>query len=131
MNGLAERAVQLVKRGLAKLKVGSMETRLARCLMTYRVTVLATTQLDMDNVDRYSVICDHNVEGELINNQQYHASRIVFLMLKIQKARDYCRYDQKARDYCRYDLHIRKRIIRLHSLVYSENISTILLLHIQ
>ena len=29
-NCLAERAVQLVKRGLAKLKVGSMETRLAR-----------------------------------------------------------------------------------------------------
>ena len=42
-NGLAERAVQLVKRGLAKLKDGSMETRLARYLMTYRVTPHSTT----------------------------------------------------------------------------------------
>ena len=41
-NGLAERAVQLVKRGLAKLKDGSMETRLARYLMTYRVTPHST-----------------------------------------------------------------------------------------
>ena len=37
INGIAERAVQFVKRGLAKLKDGSMETRLARYLMTYRV----------------------------------------------------------------------------------------------
>ena len=42
-NGLAERAVQLVKRGLAKLKDGSMETRLARYLMTCRVTPHSTT----------------------------------------------------------------------------------------
>ena len=34
-NGLAERAGQLVKRGLAKLKVGSIETRLARYLPSY------------------------------------------------------------------------------------------------
>ena len=37
INGIAESAVQFVKRGLAKLKDGSMETRLARYLMTYRV----------------------------------------------------------------------------------------------
>ena len=42
-NGLAERAVQLVKRGLAKLKVGPMETRSARYLMTYWVTPYGTT----------------------------------------------------------------------------------------
>ena len=35
--------MQLVKRGLAKLKDGSMETRLARYLMTYRVTPHSTT----------------------------------------------------------------------------------------
>ena len=92
-NGLAEIAVQLVKRGLAKLKVGSMETRLARYLMTYRVTLLITTQLGMDNVDRYSVIFDHNVKGELINNQQYHfvvkhhASGIVYFDDKNTKSK--------------------------------------------
>ena len=37
-NGLAERAVQVVKRGLTKMKDGSVETRLARYLLTYRVT---------------------------------------------------------------------------------------------
>ena len=42
-NGHAERAVQLVKRGLAKLKDGYMETRLARYLMTYLVTPHSTT----------------------------------------------------------------------------------------
>ena len=42
-NDLAERAVQLVKRGMAKLNVGSVETRLARYLMTYRVTPHSTT----------------------------------------------------------------------------------------
>lgn len=42
-NGLAERAVQLVKRGLMKMKDGSMETRLARYLLTYRVTPHSTT----------------------------------------------------------------------------------------
>ena len=34
-NGLAERVVQLLKRGLTKMKDGSIETRLARCLLTY------------------------------------------------------------------------------------------------
>ena len=42
-NGLAERAVQVVKNGLKKLKDGSMDTRLARFLLTYRVTPHATT----------------------------------------------------------------------------------------
>ena len=42
-NGLAERAVQLVKRGLVKLKDGTMETVLSRYLMTYRVTPHSTT----------------------------------------------------------------------------------------
>ena len=42
-NGLAERAVQLVKRGLTKMTDGSMQTRLARYLLTYRVTPHGTT----------------------------------------------------------------------------------------
>ena len=42
-NGLAERAVQTVKRGLKKVKDGTMSTRLAKVLLTYRVTPQSTT----------------------------------------------------------------------------------------
>jgi hypothetical protein len=42
-NGLAERAVQTVKEGIRKQLVGSLETRLSRFLLTYRVTPHSTT----------------------------------------------------------------------------------------
>ena len=42
-NGLAERAVQVVKKGLKKEKEGSMTSRLARVLMAYRTTPQSTT----------------------------------------------------------------------------------------
>ena len=42
-NGLAERAVQTVKAGLRKQIGGSLETRLSRFLLAYRVTPHATT----------------------------------------------------------------------------------------
>ena len=42
-NGLAERAVQIVKKGLKKETVGSMEERLAKLLMAYRTTPQSTT----------------------------------------------------------------------------------------
>ena len=42
-NGLAERAVQTVKRGLRKEKQGSMKTRLAKILMAYRSMPQSTT----------------------------------------------------------------------------------------
>jgi hypothetical protein len=42
-NGLAERAVQTVKAGLSKQESGSLDTRLSRLLLTYRVTPHATT----------------------------------------------------------------------------------------
>ena len=42
-NGLAERAVQTVKAGLRKQTAGSLETRLSRFLLAYRVTPHATT----------------------------------------------------------------------------------------
>ena len=42
-NGLAERAVQILKQGLKKVKNGSMEDRIAKVLMTYRVTPHSTT----------------------------------------------------------------------------------------
>ena len=42
-NGLAERVVQVVKRGLKKVTSGSMNARLAKVLFTYRTTPHATT----------------------------------------------------------------------------------------
>ena len=42
-NGLAERAVQIVKKGLRKITHGSMRTRLAQVLLTYRLTPQSTT----------------------------------------------------------------------------------------
>ena len=37
-NGLAERAVQVLKQGLKKVTTGSLKTRLARVLLSYRIT---------------------------------------------------------------------------------------------
>ena len=42
-NGLAERAVQIVKRGLKKVTSGSMNTRLARVLFSHRIMPQTTT----------------------------------------------------------------------------------------
>ena len=42
-NGLAEHTVQIVKKGLRKIAHGSMRTRLAQVLLTYRLTPQSTT----------------------------------------------------------------------------------------
>ena len=42
-NGLAERAVQIVKKGLRRITHGSMRTRLAQVLLTYRLTPHSAT----------------------------------------------------------------------------------------
>ena len=42
-NGLAERAVQVVKRGLKKITAGSISCRLAKVLLTYRIAPQGTT----------------------------------------------------------------------------------------
>ena len=42
-NGLAERAVQVVKQGLKKIRDGTLEARLAKVLFAYRTTPHATT----------------------------------------------------------------------------------------
>ena len=44
-NGLAECAVQIVKKGLRKITSGSMSTRLAEVLFSYRITPQGTTGL--------------------------------------------------------------------------------------
>jgi transposase InsO family protein len=42
-NGLAERAVQIIKRGLKKESHGDIHTRLAKILFSYRISVQSTT----------------------------------------------------------------------------------------
>ena len=42
-NGLAERAVQIVKKGLKKVTTGSISSRLAKVLMAYRIAPQSTT----------------------------------------------------------------------------------------
>ena len=42
-NGLAERAVQVLKQGLKKVTTGSLRTRLARVLLSYRITPQSST----------------------------------------------------------------------------------------
>ena len=44
-NGLAEKAVQILKRGLKKMTGGTIETRVSRLLAAYRVTPQSTTGL--------------------------------------------------------------------------------------
>ena len=44
-NGLAERAVQVIKRGLKKVTEGTMGSRLAKVLFAYRITPQSTTGL--------------------------------------------------------------------------------------
>ena len=44
-NGLAERAVQIVKKGLKKVKSGSVRSRLAKILLHYRIQPQETTGL--------------------------------------------------------------------------------------
>ena len=41
-NGLAERAVQIFKRGMKKMKTGSLTDRIARVLFNYRITPQTT-----------------------------------------------------------------------------------------
>ena len=44
-NGLAERAVQIFKRGMKKMKAGSLTDRITRVLFSYRITPQTTTGL--------------------------------------------------------------------------------------
>ena len=45
LNGLAERAVKIVKDGSKKMSEGTTEDRIARFLFTYRITPQSTTQM--------------------------------------------------------------------------------------
>ena len=49
-NGMAERAVQTVKQGFAKLTGATIETRVSRFLFHYRNTPKSTTGLSPDDV---------------------------------------------------------------------------------
>ena len=47
-NGLAERAVKIVKDGLKKMSDGTVEDRIARFLFAYQITSQSTTQRIVD-----------------------------------------------------------------------------------
>ncbi len=54
-NGLAERAVQIVKKGLKKITTGTPQTRLTKILMTYR---LAPQQPQEAHWRNYCLVAD-------------------------------------------------------------------------
>ena len=49
-NGLAEKAVQIIKHGLKKMKEGSLNDRLARFLFDYRITPHSTTGVSLSEL---------------------------------------------------------------------------------
>ena len=55
-NGLAERAVQIIKGGLKKLRNGTMEERLSRILFQYRITPQSST---------------HETPAKLLNGREF------------------------------------------------------------
>lgn len=84
-NGLAELAVQIVKKGLRKITSGSMKTRLAKVLFSYRITPQGTTglapaELLLGRCQRYRLDLLHpnlaeRVEGKQRLQKQQHDSR--------------------------------------------------------
>ena len=75
-NGLAERAVQVIKRGLMKVTDGTMSSRLAKVLLTCRVTPQSTTGLAPAEMllgrspcTRLDLLKPHTVERNLIQRR--------------------------------------------------------------
>ena len=59
-NGLVEKAVQILKQGLKKIKNGSMEERLAKLLFNYRITLQSTT-----GTSPAQLLFGHNLKSRL------------------------------------------------------------------
>ena len=84
-NGLAERAVQIVKRGLKKITQGSMRSRLAKTLFTYRLTPQTTTGISPGELllgrrprSRLDLLKPHTaerVERSQIKQKEQHDSK--------------------------------------------------------
>ncbi len=84
-NGLAERAVQIVKRGLKKVTSGDIGARLAKVLFTYRITQQSTTGLTPSELmfgrqlrtrlDLVKPNVEQRVEDRQAKQKEYHDKR--------------------------------------------------------
>ncbi len=84
-NGLAERAVQIIKHGLKKETVGDIEERLAKILFNYRITPQTTTGISpselllggrsRSRLDLLKPNIAHRVEKKQSQQKEQHDSR--------------------------------------------------------
>ena len=100
-NGVAERAVQTLKEGLKKLKVGSIETKLSRFLFAYRVTPHSSTGIS---------------PAKLMFNRRLHSS-LDNLRPDLTKRMHQGQEQQKST----YDRRNRARDFKIGDLVYARN----------
>ena len=89
-NGMAERAVQIVKQGLKKITQGSIRTRLARVLKAYRLTPHSTTGMSPSEM-----LLGHCLKSRLDLLKPITAERVEANQWKQKK-----QHDTKANDRC-------------------------------
>ena len=72
-NGLAERAVQIVKKGLKKTTEGTIQTRVARVFCMYRITPPSTTEVSPAELllKQQPWICKNLVWGKELQTSSY------------------------------------------------------------
>lgn len=102
-NGLGERAVQILKQGLKKVKGDTLETRLARFLFNYRITPQSTTGLS---------------PAELLMSRRLRST--LDLLLPDIKAK-VCKKQAKQKEY--HDAHSKWRSFSPGADVYVRNYS--------
>ena len=103
-NGLAEHAVQLVKKGLKKEKEGSMSSRIARVLMAYRTTPQSTTGV---------------TPSELLQGRRIR-TRLDLLKPNVNKRVEYHQFQQKLA----HDSSARKRNFERGDMVFAHSFGT-------
>ena len=103
-NGLAERAVQLVKKGLKKEKGGSMTSRIARVLMAYRTTPQTTTGM---------------TPSELLQGRRIR-TRLDLLKPNVNERVEYRQFQQKLA----HDSSAQKRSFEKGDAVFARNFGT-------
>ena len=100
-NGLAERAVQSFKAGMKRMNGGTVETKLSRFLMTYRITPHSTTGLS---------------PAQMLMNRQPR-TRLDLVRPDIQRRVNNRQYAQKEN----HDQHAKPRLFNVGDPIYVEN----------
>lgn len=103
-NGLAERAVQLVKKGLKKEKEGTMSSRIARVLMAYRTTPQSTTGMTPSDL----------LQGRRIR------TRLDLLKPNVNERVEHRQFQQKLA----HDSSAKQRAFQKGDSVYAQNFGT-------